>query len=155
MLGWQCERLVQRVRVKRLRSTQHRCQRLNGHTNNVVVRLLRRERAACGLRVESKHRRTRILRMVSLGHDLVPDFSRGPIFRDLLEKIIVRIEEERKTGRKIVYVETSSAGPFEVLDAVVYGECELLQDGLSSLASVIAADADIVPLCYVLRAKHA
>ena len=119
MLGRQCERLVQRVRVKRLRSTQHRCQRLNGHTNNVVVRLLRRERAACGLRVESKHRRTRILRMESLGHDLVPDFSRGPIFRDLLEKIIVRIEEERKTGRKIVYVETSTAGPFDVLDAVV------------------------------------
>src|SRR5438046_1447069 len=119
MLGWQCERLVQRVRVKRLRSTQHRCQRLNGHTNNIVVRLLRRERAACGLRVESKHRGTRILRMESLGHYLVPDFSRGPIFRDLLEKIIVRIEEERKPGRKIVYVETGTAGALVVIEVLI------------------------------------
>src|SRR5213594_1387958 len=140
MLRRQCQRLVQRIRVQRLRSAQYRRQRLNGNTNNIVVRLLRCERAPRRLRVESKRRRTRILRTEALCHHPVPDFSGGTIFSDLLEEIVMRVEKERKARRKIVQLETGAAGPLDVLDAVVQGKGKLLQGGGAGFTDVIAAD---------------
>src|SRR5436309_6569883 len=140
MLRRQCQRLVQRICVERLRSAQYCRQRLNRNTNDIVVGLLRSERTSCRLRVESKHRRTRIVRVESLRHYPVPDFSGGPILRDLLEQIVVRVEKEREARRKIVHVETGAARPFDVLDAVVQGKRELLQGGGTGFANMIAAD---------------
>ena len=58
VLGRQRQRFVQRVRVQRLRSAEHRGQRLDRDADDVVVRLLRRQRASGRLRVEAKDRPT-------------------------------------------------------------------------------------------------
>ena len=54
LLGRQRQRLVVRVRVQRLRAAEHRRHRLERDPHDVVARLLRRERAARGLRVEAQ-----------------------------------------------------------------------------------------------------
>ena len=53
-LGRQRPRLVQRIRVQRLRPAHHRGQRLQRRAHHVVVGLLRRERASRRLRVEAQ-----------------------------------------------------------------------------------------------------
>ena len=59
-LGRQRQRLVAAVAVQRLRAAEHRRQRLQRHPHDVVVRLLRGERAAGGLRVEAQLLRPRV-----------------------------------------------------------------------------------------------
>src|SRR5207253_8619725 len=98
-----------RVGVQRLRPAQHRRQRLNRNPDNVVVWLLRGQRASGRLRMESKDGRTRILAFETPGHHFVPDFPCGAILRDLLEEIIMCVEEKGKTRRKIVDVEAGAA----------------------------------------------
>ena len=53
-LGRQAERLVEAVRVQRLRAAQHRGQRLQRDAHDVVLGLLRGERRAAGLGVEAQ-----------------------------------------------------------------------------------------------------
>ena len=64
--------------------------------DDVVVGLLRGERAAGGLRVEAQLLRARIGRAEALAHDPRPQPARRAELRDLLEKIVVRVEEERE-----------------------------------------------------------
>ena len=52
LLGRQRHRFVPAVAVERLRAAHHRRQRLDGDADDVVVGLLRRQRAAGRLRVE-------------------------------------------------------------------------------------------------------
>src|SRR5262249_51577771 len=56
----QAKGFVVAVGVKRLRATQYGGQRLQSGADNVVLRLLRGERGAGGLRVETQHQRARI-----------------------------------------------------------------------------------------------
>ena len=51
---WEGEGLVERIRVERIGAAQHRRQCLQCRPNHVVVRLLRRQRHARRLRVESE-----------------------------------------------------------------------------------------------------
>ena len=54
LLGRQRERFVLAVAVQRLRAAEHGRQRLQRHAHDVVVGLLRGQRAAGGLRVEAQ-----------------------------------------------------------------------------------------------------
>ena len=96
--GRQRPGFVERIGVQGLRAAHHRGKRLQGGADDVVVRLLRGERAAGGLRVEAQRPGARVLRAEALGHRLVPDAARGAVFRDFLEEIVVRVEEERQRG---------------------------------------------------------
>ena len=153
MFGRQRERFVQRVGVQRLRPAQHGRQRLKRHAHDIVVRLLRRQRAAGRLRMEAKDRRARIPAVEALGHHLVPDFPGGAVLGDLFEEIVVRVEEEREPRRKLVDVQARAPGPLDVLDAVVQRERQLLQRRRARFANVISADRNRVPLRHVLRAE--
>ena len=100
--GGQRERLVVTVRVKRLRAADDGGERLDRHANDVVLRLLRSERRAPGLRVEAKRLRLRVRDSEALLHDPRPHSSSRPKLRHLLEEVVVRIEEERQTLTELV-----------------------------------------------------
>ena len=94
--GRQRQRLVAAVAVQRLRAAEHGRQRLNRDAHDVVVGLLRRERAAGGLRVESQLHRARSGRAEPVAHDVRPQPPRRAELRDLLDEVVVRGEEERE-----------------------------------------------------------
>ena len=71
-LGRQRERLVERVRVQRLRAAADRRERLDRDAHDVVLRLLRGERRAAGLRVEAERVRARVRRAEPVAHDRRP-----------------------------------------------------------------------------------
>src|SRR5207247_4897551 len=64
---------VERIGVERLRATKHRGEGLNRGAHDVVVGLLRGQRASGGLRVEAQGPGARILGFVALNHRFVPD----------------------------------------------------------------------------------
>ena len=100
LLARQRQRLVHRVGVQRLRAAEHGGERLDGRANDVVLRLLGRERRAAGLGVEAEHLRARALRLEALLHDLRPDAPRRPELRDLFEEVVVAGEEEAQAGQR-------------------------------------------------------
>ena len=104
-LGRQRQRLVAAVAVQRLRAAEHRRQRLQRDADDVVVGLLRGQRAAGGLRVEAQLLRARIRRAEPVAHDARPQPPRRAELRDLLEKVVVRVEEEREALPERVDVE--------------------------------------------------
>src|SRR5579883_3378397 len=132
--------------MQRLRSTENGGQGLNRNPNDIVVRLLCRQRAAGSLRMKSQDRGLRISAMESLRHHFVPDLSRGAIFRNLLEQIVMGIEEERKPRREIVNIEAAAKRPFDIFDSIVEREREFLQRRRSRFTDVISADGNRVPL---------
>jgi hypothetical protein len=69
-----------------------------------------------------------------------PEFAGGAVLGDLLEKIVVRVEEEAEARREIVDREAAFERPIHVLDAVAQGERQFLQRGRTGFADVIAAD---------------
>ena len=60
-LGRQGPSFIQRIRVQRLRAAEHCRERLQRRAHNVVIRLLRRERTARGLRMKAQCIRPRTL----------------------------------------------------------------------------------------------
>src|SRR5581483_10513027 len=140
----QRERLVEAVRVQRLRPTEDGGKRLDRGANDVHLRLLRRQRDACGLRVEAHAPRARILRSVLVAHLRRPDAPGGPVLRDLLEEVEMRVEEKRESRRERVDVEAAVDTRLDKGEAVGERERELLRRRRSGLANVIAADRDRV-----------
>src|SRR6185503_11455974 len=64
-------------------------------SDDVVIGLLRRQRHAGGLGVESQLPRPGVLRMELIAHDARPDPAGGAVLGNLLEEVAVRVEEER------------------------------------------------------------
>ena len=112
------ERLVAAVAVQRLRAAEHGRQRLDGDADDVVVGLLRGERAAGGLGVESHLHGARRRRAEAVAHDVRPQAPRGAELRDLLDEVVVRREEERQPLAERVDAEPGSAGGLDVRDGV-------------------------------------
>ena len=112
------------------------------HARDVVHRLLRRQRDARGLGVEAHQPGALVLGAEALLHQAIPDFARGAVLGNLLEEIVVRVEEEAEARAELVDIEPAAPRPLHVLDAVVDGECQLLQRGRAGLANVIAADGN-------------
>ena len=139
------ERLVHAVRVERLGASEDRGEGLDRDPDRVVLRLLRGERHARGLGMESQFERLRFLGMEPLPHDRRPESARGAELGDLLEQVDVRVEEERDLRRDRVDVEAARHGRLQVSDPIREGEADLLCGGRARLADVVAAHADRVP----------
>src|SRR3954452_25545421 len=88
--------------MQRLRTAADRRERLNRDTDDVVLRLLRGQRRATGLRVEAKSECLRVRRAEPLPHHVRPDAARCPELGDLLEEVVVRVEEEGEAGTEVV-----------------------------------------------------
>ena len=144
MLGRQRERLVEGVRVQRLRPAEHRRERLDRGADQVHLRLLRGQRDAGRLRVEPHQPRARILRAVLLPHLPRPDPPRRAVLRDLLEEVEVRVEEEGEPRRERVDVEAALEARLHEREAVGERERELLRRVRAGLADVVAGDRDRV-----------
>src|SRR5207245_9547950 len=110
-------------------------------SDRVVLRLLRGERHARGLGVESELERLRLLRMEPLPHDPRPESAGGAELGDLLEQVDVRVEEERNLRRNRVDAEAAGPSRFQVRNSIREGEPDLLRGGRAGLADVVAADA--------------
>ena len=138
--------------MQRLRSAEHSGERLQRHTNDVVVRLLRRERNAGGLGVGA-HEKGALVRWVVAALDLpCPDAPGRAELRDLLEEIVMHVEEEREMRHEVVDVESSRDPPLHVLEPIDESERELLQRGRPGFADVVAGDRDRVPARHLTRA---
>src|SRR5581483_12292004 len=112
----QRKRLVEAVRVQRLRPAARRRQRLDRDAYDVVLRLLRGERGAAGLRVETKRHRTRVRGAEPLLHQPRPEAAGGPVLRDLLEEVVVGVEEEGEPLAELVRGQTGVDGRPRVRD---------------------------------------
>src|SRR5580765_4388912 len=128
--------------MQRLRSAEYGGQPLQGDTGNIVQRLLRRERDAGGLRVESHEPAALLLCAKTVFHQPVPDLARGAKFGDLFKEVAVRVEEVTQARAELIDVKPAAARPFNVLNAVIDGEGKLLQRGGTGFTDVIAADGN-------------
>ena len=144
-LGRQAERLVEGVRVQRLRPAKHRGERFDRGADDVVLRLLRGERRAHGLRVEAERESRRRLRSITVAHDAGPQAARSAELRDLLEEGGVGGEEKGELGREPIDLETSLDRRVDVRDRIGEREGELLHRVGARLTDVVAADRDRVP----------
>ena len=152
VLGRQRERLVEGVRVQRLRPAEHCRERLDRRPDQVHLRLLRGQRDAGGLRVEAHQPRARILRAVLVAHLPRPDPARCAVLRDLLEEVEVRVEEEGEPRRERVDVEPALEARLHEREAVGEREGELLRGVRAGLADVVPGDRDRVHERQPLRA---
>src|SRR5208282_4899128 len=83
-----------------------------------------------------------VLRSEAVFHQAMPDLARGPVFGNLFEKIVVRVEEKAKAWAEIVDVESALSRPLHIFDAIVDGEREFLQRRRAGLANVVAGNRD-------------
>jgi hypothetical protein len=146
--------VVERVGVQRLGAAENGGHGLQRGAHHVVVRLLRGERYAGRLGVESQLPRTRILRPEPVAHYTRPQPPGGAELRQFLEEVAVRVEEERDPRRKGVHVHAGVDAVLDVLDAVAEGERQFLRRGRTGLADVIPADRDGVPLRHLAHAER-
>jgi len=106
--------------------------------HHVVIGLLRRERAAGGLRREIAAPRIAATSRRTARHRFVPDAARRAVFGDFLEKFIVRIEENERRGRNRP-VQAAPEAPFHVFDSVAQRERQS-DRRRTRLSNVVAAD---------------
>src|SRR5690606_24666801 len=98
------------------------------------------------LRVKTQHHRLFVLRLETIPHYLCPEAARGTKLCDLFNKVVVRIEEERKPRSEIINVEADLYGGFDITDRVGKSECDLLGGRRACLSNVIAGDRDRIPI---------
>src|SRR5205823_5144785 len=137
----------------RLRAAEHRGEGLQRDAHDVVVRLLRGERDARGLRMGAELQRALVRRLVAPLDLARPDAPRRAELRDLLEEVVVHVEEEGHAGYELVHIKTGGYAPLHVLEPVDERERELLERRRARLADVIAGHADGVPLRHLTGAE--
>ncbi len=76
--------------------------------------------------MKTQHPGTRILRLELLAHDARPHAAGSAKLGDFFQKIIVRIEEERKPGGKFVDVEPGVDSRLHICDAIAQRERHFL-----------------------------
>ena len=103
--------------------------------------------------MEAQHPGARVFSCEMFAHDARPHAPRGAKFRDLLQKAIVRREEEREAGSEAVDVETSVDGRLDVGHAVGQRECHFLHGGAAGFPHVIAGDGNRVPVRHLAVAE--
>ncbi len=138
------QRFIKAVGVQALCAAEHRGQRLNGYANDVVLRLLCRQRRTAGLRVEPEHlclwiRGAKFLR------DVGPHAAGRPEFGYFLKEIIVRIKEEGKPLSEHIDVQSYFKGCFQIRFAV--GQCkrQFLYGCGAGLAYVVTGNGNRIP----------
>jgi len=104
-----CPGFIEGISVQRLRAAEHRGKGLNRGADDVVIRLLRGQRAAGGLRMKAQRPGARILGLCSAQPWLCAQMRRAArYFGNLLKEIIVGVEEKRKLRHKLVHVEAAA-----------------------------------------------
>src|SRR5213594_230454 len=84
ILSRQRQRLITRIRMQRLRTTQHRRQSLNRHPRHIIVRLLRRQRFTTRLGMKTQLARVGITGLETVPHQPRPDPTRRSELCNLL-----------------------------------------------------------------------
>ena len=100
LFGGQGERFVEGVGVQRLRSAEHRRQRLQRGADDVVLGLLRGEGRSGGLRVEAQHPGFRAPGAEVLAHNVRPHAAGSAEFRYLLEEVLCEAKKNESRGAK-------------------------------------------------------
>src|SRR6185437_3547640 len=132
--------------MERLSAAEDGGEGLIRDTNDVVERLLGRERHAGGLRMEAHHPGARVLGTVPALHVTGPDPAGSPQLRDLLEEIVMDVPEEGETRGEVVDVEAPGDPPLHIGEAVRERERELLCRRRTRFADVITGNGDRIPL---------
>src|SRR6267378_3357554 len=146
VFGGKCERFVHRIRVQGLAATENGGEGLNRDADDIVFRLLRGERRAGGLRVETEHQGTRIFCSETFRHDAGPETAGGAVFGDFFQKIVVGIEEERKLRGEFIDAEPGVERSLDIGDAIGQREGDFLDGGGAGFADVVTGDGNGVPL---------
>ena len=144
-LGREPQCLVTAVAVEGLGAAEDRRHGLKRHPDDVVVRLLCRQRAAGGLRVKAQLLRAWLGGAESVAHQTRPQPPCGAKLRDLLEEVVVRREEEGQPAPEHVHVEPRRDGRVHVGGCVGEGERHFLDRRCACLTDVIAADRHRMP----------
>ncbi len=131
--------------MQRLAAAENGGERLDRRADDVHLRLLRRQRDACRLRVEAHEPGAGVLRPVALPQLARPDAPRRAVLGDLLEEVDVRVEEEGEPRRELVHAEPALHRRLHVGEPVREREGELLRGRRARLADVVARDGDRVP----------
>src|SRR5438132_11235 len=92
-----------------------------------------------------------VLRSEAVFHHLIPDLACRPIFGNLFEEIVMRVEKKAEPRSELVHVKPAPPRPFHILHAVVKSERQLLECGRACLANVISADRNSVETRRKLR----
>ena len=150
-IGWQGDRLVERVGVQALGPAEHRRQRLQCRADHIVIGVLLGEADARRLAMGAQHQGLRVLR-AEPSHDPVPEQPRRAQLRHLHEEVHADAEEEGEAWRKGVDVEPLGAGGADIVHSVGEREGELLHRRRPGLVHVIARDRDRVEPGHVRRA---
>ncbi len=139
--------------MQRLRAAEHGGQRLERGAHDVVLRLLRGERRAAGLRVEAQHpapagrsapKRSRMIR----AH--MRRAARN--FATSSKKCMWQAKKNDRRGANSSMSQPRVERCLHVGDAVGERERDLLRGGRAGLAHVVAADRDRVPPRHPLAA---
>ncbi len=150
-VGRERDRLVESVRVQRLRVPLRRRHGLDAGPRHVVEDILRGEAPARGLAVGSERERALILRAELVADELRPQETRGAHLGDLHEEVHADRPEERQSRREGVDVEAGRNAGARVLEAVGDRVAELEVGRRTGLLHVIARDRNRVELRHVGR----
>ena len=146
VLGRQRERLVERVRVQRLRPAEHRRERLDRGAHDVHLRLLRRQRDAGGLRVEAHQPATAGRCAPNRSRSSRAQIRRAARnFAISSKKSLCALKKNDSRGANVVDGEAARDRRLDVGEAVRERERELLHRRRAGLADVVAGDRDRVP----------
>src|SRR5689334_13312903 len=135
--------------MKRLRAAQHGSQGLDCNTDNIIIRLLCRQGGPCRLRVKPQHPGTRILSVKTISHHSGPDSPGSAKLRYLLEKIIMRVEKERKAGSEGIDIQATIEGRLHIRHCIREGECELLNCRRTGFTNMVSAYRNGIPVRYL------
>ena len=148
-IGGECERLVERIGVQRLRSALGCRHRLDAGACHVVEDILRRQTPAARLAMGAQAQRTLVLRIKTLD-ELGPEHAGRPHLRHFHEKVHADGPEERKPWREFVDGQTGrDTGP-RILQPIGQRVGEFEIGGGSCLLHVIAGYRDRIELRHPL-----
>ena len=145
------EGLVEGVGVQRLGAAHDGRHGLDGRADDVVMRLLGRERVAAGLAVRAQQKAALVLGIEFLLDERRPQPPRRAHLGNLHVEIHADAPEEREARRHGVHVEAGLDGGPAVLEPVGHGEAQLERGVGAGLVHVVAGDGDGVELGHVGR----
>src|SRR5947208_16489452 len=92
--------------------------------------------------MEAKRQGGRVLRSEPRFHLARPQTARGAILGDLFEEVVVGVEKERKSGSKLVYLQSRLDGRTHIGQPVVQSKGQLLNRSGAGFPYMVAADAN-------------
>src|SRR5207253_11091623 len=91
--------------------------------------------------MKAKRQGRRVLRSEPRFHLARPQTARGAILGDLFEEVVVGVEKERKSGSKLVYLQSRLDARTQIGQPVVQSKGQLLNRSGAGFPDMIAADA--------------